>query len=194
MTGFERGRFRALALDMDGTLTGPDGRVSERTTQVLARAELTGLRVVIINGMGVEMLERGAPRAEPVVKVMLGGAPADVDRAEEAVLAGLQGSTAARSMRQFIEATPADASKERALQAVLKRLGVAPTEVIAAGDADNDLGMLRMAGLAIAPGDAMPNARAAADVVVGPHDRDGVAEFLDGVLDALSRGDGQGAA
>lgn len=275
----ERGRFRVLALDLDGTLTGADGRVSERTVGVLARAERAGLRVVIvtgrtaptplmvwkaaglsaplitcggsitvqppslevldlrelpadvvtvaltlgkrhalavslwtpeaiwmtergpiadllarINGQAVRLLGPRDPRPESVVKVMLGGRPADVDRAEVLVVAGLKGSTAARSMPEFIEATPADASKERALATVLERLGVAPAEVIAAGDANNDLGMLRLAGLAIAPGDAMPGARAAADVVVGPHDRDGVAEFLEGVLDELSRRDKQGAA
>lgn len=279
MTSVERERFRVLALDMDGTLTGADGRVSERTIQVLARAERAGLRVVIvtgrtaptplaiwqaaslsaplitcggsmtvqppalevldvrelpsdpvaaavtlgeryglavslwtpdaiwmtergpigdlletINGQAIRLLGACDPWPERIVKVMLGGTPADLDRAEAAVLAGLSGATAARSMPEFIEATPVDASKERALGSVLERLGVAPAEVIAAGDADNDLGMLGLAGLALAPADAMPAARAAADVVVGPHDRDGIAEFLDGVLEEWSRLDAEGAA
>ena len=104
---------------------------------------------------------------------MLGGEPATVDRAEADVLAGLAGATASRSMRVSFEATAANASKEQALEAVLERLGVAPEQVIAAGDADNDLGMLRMAGFAIVPSDAMARPRAAADLVVGPHDADG---------------------
>jgi hypothetical protein len=270
MAVVERERFRVLALDMDGTLAGADGRVSQRAITALGRAERSGLRVVIVTGRavptplavwqaaglsaplitcggsltvqppGLEILdvralpehavinalalgtrlglvvslwtptaiwvtERGAiadllsaingmdvleldrlPDAvapSPVLKVMFGGEPETVDRAEADVLAGLSGATVSRSMRQFVEATASDASKERALEAVLERLGVVPGQVIAAGDADNDLGMLRLAGFAIAPGDAMPGPRAEADLVVGPHDADGVAEFIEDVLD-----------
>jgi Cof subfamily protein (haloacid dehalogenase superfamily) len=270
MAILERGRFRVLALDIDGTLAGADGRVSQRAITALRRAERAGLRVVIvtgravptplsvwqaadlsaplitcggaltvqppgleildvralpeqlvvtaldlgarldlvvslwtptaiwvtkrgpiadllsaINGLGVLEIDRLAdpvPEA-PVLKVMLGGDPATVDRSEAEVIAGLSGATASRSMQEFIEATAANASKERALEAVLEQLGVAPEQVIAAGDADNDLGMLRMAGFAIAPGDAMAGPQAEADLIVGPHDADGVAEFVETILD-----------
>ena len=47
--------------------------------------------------------------------------------------------------------------------------------------------MLRLAGFAIAPADAMPGPRAEADLVVGPHDADGVAEFIEDFLDDLFR-------
>jgi HAD superfamily hydrolase (TIGR01484 family) len=49
----ESERFRALALDMDGTLAGADGRVSRRTITALSRAERAGLRVVIVTGRAV---------------------------------------------------------------------------------------------------------------------------------------------
>lgn len=274
MAVVERERFRVLALDVDGTLAGGDGRVSQRAIIALGRAERAGLRVVIVTGRavptplavwqaaglsaplitcggaltvqppGLEILdvralpehvvinalalgthlglivslwtptaiwvtERGPiadllsaingmdvleldrqPDADlptPVLKAMLGGELETVDRVEADVLAGLSGATASRSMREFVEATAADASKERALEAVLERLGVAPKQVIAAGDADNDLGMLRLAGCAIAPRDGMPGPRAEADLLVGPHDEDGVAEFIEDLLDDLFR-------
>ena len=44
MAVVERERFRVLALDMDGTLTGGDGRVSQRAIAALGRAERAGLR------------------------------------------------------------------------------------------------------------------------------------------------------
>ena len=142
-----------------------------------------------INGMDVSELDRspGAVLPQPVLKAMLGGEPAAVDRAEADILAGLSDATASRSMRQFVEVTASDASKEQALEGVLARLGARPAQVIAAGDADNDLGMLRLAGFAIAPADAMPGPRAEADLVVGPHDADGVAEFIEDFLDDLFR-------
>jgi 5-amino-6-(5-phospho-D-ribitylamino)uracil phosphatase len=274
MAVVERERFRVLALDVDGTLAGADGRVSQRAIAALGRTEQAGLRVVIvtgravpsplevwhaaglsaplitcggaltvqppgleildvrvlpehvvidalalgtrlglvvslwtptaiwvtelgpiadllsaINGMQVAELDRlpGAVPPTPVLKAMFGGEPGRVDRVEADLLAELSVATASRSMREFVEVTAANVSKERALEAVLERLGVVPGQVIAAGDADNDLGMLRLAGLAIAPGDAMPGPRAEADLVVGPHDADGIAEFIEDFLDDLIR-------
>lgn len=43
-------RFRLVATDMDGTLLGPDGAVSERTERVLRQARAQGLIVVLVTG------------------------------------------------------------------------------------------------------------------------------------------------
>jgi hypothetical protein len=54
-----------------------------------------------------------------------------------------------------------------------------PAEVIAFGDNLNDLELLERAGLGVAMGNAHPRLRAAADVVIGRHDTDAIAEFLE---------------
>ena len=60
----------------------------------------------------------------------------------------------------------------------VKGLQVAPAEAMACGDAENDVEMLGLVGLGVAMGNANPLARAAANVVVGTNDEDGVAEAV----------------
>ena len=103
------------------------------------------------------------------------------------LLDALDGVVLARSMPEFVEATAPEAGKEPALRLVMQRHGVSADQVIAAGDSDNDVAMLNLAGLAVVPADAMPAARESADLVVGPHDEDGLATFLE-TLDARRRG------
>jgi hydroxymethylpyrimidine pyrophosphatase-like HAD family hydrolase len=49
MQGIEAG-MRLIAVDMDGTLVGPDGRVSERNLAAMKAAELAGVQVVVATG------------------------------------------------------------------------------------------------------------------------------------------------
>ena len=63
-------------------------------------------------------------------------------------------------------------------QVLLRHLQVAPAEAMACGDAENDVEMLGLVGLGVAMGNANPLARAAANVVVGTNDEDGVAEAV----------------
>lgn len=118
----------------------------------------------------------------PVLKVMLGAEPDHLDRVAGEVIARLSPAVAARSMAQFVEATAAEASKREALEAVLTTLGMDPAETIAMGDGENDVGMLELAGLAVVPANAMPGPRRVAHRVIGHHDREGIADFLDDLL------------
>lgn len=64
------------------------------------------------------------------------------------------------------------------------RLGIAAEQVIAFGDMPNDLSMFGWAGRAFAVGNAHPSVIAAADAVIGPVEEDGVAVFLETLLEA----------
>lgn len=57
------------------------------------------------------------------------------------------------------------AGKDNGLAIVAERLGLTSHDVLAFGDADNDLGMLGWAGRGVAVGDAAPWVQAAADAV-----------------------------
>jgi hydroxymethylpyrimidine pyrophosphatase-like HAD family hydrolase len=57
-------------------------------------------------------------------------------------------------------------------------LGISPDDVLAIGDADNDVGMLRGCGQSAAVGNAQPAAKAAAKFVARRHHSEGVQEAL----------------
>lgn len=56
--------------------------------------------------------------------------------------------------------------------------GIVPAEVIAFGDHQNDIEMLRMAGMGVAMGNSLPDVQACADWVTGSNDGSGIADAL----------------
>lgn len=71
-----------------------------------------------------------------------------------------------------------DGGKRAAMQEILKRYGLQPEECIAFGDSENDVEMLRGAGIGVAMGNATADALAAADYVTADCDDDGLAKAL----------------
>jgi 5-amino-6-(5-phospho-D-ribitylamino)uracil phosphatase len=74
--------------------------------------------------------------------------------------------------------THTDATKETALGFVCDRLGIAPGAALALGDAEADIGMLRLAGVGVAMGNARADVRAVADWVAPTAAEAGVAAAL----------------
>lgn len=70
-------------------------------------------------------------------------------------------------------------SKGTALQALAERLGLAQSEVMAFGDAGNDLTMLRWAGWSFAMGNAMEEAKAAAKYQTASNHEAGVGQAVE---------------
>jgi len=81
---------------------------------------------------------------------------------------------------------PAGVDKRSGLERVLDRLDVRPAELLAAGDWWNDVGMLRMAGVAVAPANAVQGVRdVARHVTSRTCEDDGVVRFLEDALRTL---------
>ena len=57
-------------------------------------------------------------------------------------------------------------------------IGIKPEEIIAFGDAENDLDMIRFAGIGVAMGNGEEAVKAAADYVTADIDDDGIEKAL----------------
>ena len=84
-----------------------------------------------------------------------------------------------QTYRTYLEILNKKASKGQALDFSMKHRGLKREEVIAFGDEENDLPMLKAAGFSVAPANAKENIKSAADLVVGSNAEDGVAVFLE---------------
>ena len=73
----------------------------------------------------------------------------------------------------------ADGGKRSAMLEILRRYGIQPSACIAFGDSENDIEMLRAAGIGVAMGNATPDCLAAADYVTADCDDDGVQKALE---------------
>jgi Cof subfamily protein (haloacid dehalogenase superfamily) len=80
---------------------------------------------------------------------------------------------------EYLEVMPVEADKGHVLAELAGRLGFSAGQVIAAGDGYNDLGMIGYAGYGIAMAGGREALKAAADLVVGSSEHDGLAEFIE---------------
>jgi hydroxymethylpyrimidine pyrophosphatase-like HAD family hydrolase len=92
--------------------------------------------------------------------------------------AGLRGVEYSIGYTAWLDFMPAGVSKASALESVRAKFDVPIEETVAVGDGDNDLEMLRWAGVGIAMGQAASNVQAAADEVAPPVEQDGLAIVL----------------
>ncbi|NOZ23591.1 MAG: HAD family phosphatase [Planctomycetes bacterium] len=74
-------------------------------------------------------------------------------------------------------------SKWNALIHVAQQFGITDGEIIAAGDDVNDLEMIEKAGFGIAMGNARDELKEVADLVTGTYDEEGVADFVEQILE-----------
>ena len=79
----------------------------------------------------------------------------------------------------YLEIIPEDASKGNALEKIREYLGMRREETMAAGDEENDIPMIRAAGLGIAMKNGTDAAKKSADAVTEEdNDHDGLVPFL----------------
>lgn len=79
---------------------------------------------------------------------------------------------------EMVEVMPAGTSKGRALAWLMQQLAIPMAQVMAIGNAENDMAMLQTAGVAVAVANAAPHVQAEAHYVVGTNNQAGVAEAI----------------
>ena len=266
---------RLIATDLDGTLLGPDDRISERTLAALAAARSAGVHVVAATGrshrtavpligpsglIDLAVCSNGAtvydlvadrvdehrpvtaevaagmfdalrqrlpgvifgwesvdgfgwipgfvevePEVGGVIQAVAGAAGstgpdgvallkvfvAHPDLGHDALLAAVAaglpaGLTVTHSGARSVEITAEGVDKAAALARVCSRLGIGAREVIAFGDNQNDLAMLRWAGRGVAMDNAHPAVLAEFSERAGHHADDGVAIAIELLLGSAS--------
>jgi hydroxymethylpyrimidine pyrophosphatase-like HAD family hydrolase len=91
----------------------------------------------------------------------------------------------------LIDVVSREASKAVMAGRLARSLNIPAEQALAIGDHDNDVSLLRWAGMGVAMGNATPAAKAAADGVTSSNLRDGVAEALERwVLEEATRDSG----
>lgn len=79
-----------------------------------------------------------------------------------------------RSMPHFCEFSNKDATKGNAIEFLAKKWGIKKEEVMAVGDQDNDIDMLKSAGIGVAMGNATQELKNIADFITGSINEDGL--------------------
>lgn len=83
-----------------------------------------------------------------------------------------------RSHRFVVEIITKGINKGLAISWLCKKYGISTDEAIAIGDSENDIAMIKTAGLGVAMGNAMPKVKQIADFIADTNDSDGVAKVI----------------
>jgi Cof subfamily protein (haloacid dehalogenase superfamily) len=168
----------AFAREQDVAVLSYDAAsvVCERPADVWAQREAAINRIPI---RGVENLAKFLDY--PVCKLLIALPPERMAAVEPLARARFAGRIDVfRSCDFFIELVPVGVAKDRSLAALMVRAGLEKENLMAVGDAMNDLPMIRYAGVGVAMANGDPAVRAEADyVTAADNDHDGVAEAIE---------------
>ena len=159
-----------------------DGRIitssdTPAALEYMRRSEEPGVSVV---DHPADWLRDGG---EEPTKLVLVDRPDSVERWLEEARAAFAGRLfVTRSLPHYVEVGGLEGTKASALGFLCELWGIVPERVIAFGDADNDVDMLRFVGHGVAVGGMTDEVREAADAVAPPVDDDGVASYLERLL------------
>ena len=95
----------------------------------------------------------------------------------------MEGMEATGALSYNIEVTAGGINKGEALLWLAGELGIDREEILAFGDGANDADMIRAAGIGAAMEVSVPEVRAAADILAGSNDEDGVARAIQRYID-----------
>ena len=136
------------------------------------------------HGVPVQVIDADRFADMPMTRLVARGEDDVIERLVPELRRALGGALhVTRSLPYFCELLHPDGGKHKALDWLCARLGISPSDAIAFGNGYNDVQMLEWAGMAVAVDDAVPPARAAADMIAPPMDEDGVARVLEDLLD-----------
>ncbi|MBV8780603.1 MAG: HAD family phosphatase [Phycisphaerae bacterium] len=112
---------------------------------------------------------------EPVTKLLFLGEPRIISRLEDLMVAEfVDRVTIVRTDDELLQVMHPHVSKAKALQKVAKVYGVPDESILAIGDAPNDVGMLQIAGIAVAMGNASPVVKEVVDWIAPSNNDHGV--------------------
>lgn len=141
-----------------------------KTEQALMYARMNRIEIDYVDSLE-ELSRKKAPG-----KLLINDEPAKLEKIKE-LLEKKYGDQVniVFSKPYFLEITDKAASKGAALLKVAEMYGIEPLDVIAIGDSENDLSMIRNAGLGIAMANAKEDIKRAADYVTLSNNESGVA-------------------
>jgi Cof subfamily protein (haloacid dehalogenase superfamily) len=115
---------------------------------------------------------------KPAVKCILLAEPDYLKQVEKDLKVTMPHLSVAMSKPFFLEAAQNGIDKAASLKLLAEKLNIHQSEIIAVGNAGNDLTMIEYAGLGVWVDNVTPELRDRANVIVASNNNDGVAEVV----------------
>jgi len=119
------------------------------------------------------------------IKILMSVQPEQLQDVQAQIAAFLPESlTVVQTAAFYLEVIPKVINKGQGIVDICRTLGIGTEEVISFGDAENDIPMLRTAGMGVAMGNAAQSVKDAANMVTLSNNDDGIAAALEELLAA----------
>ena len=136
------------------------------------------------NGVEIKLVADLCSLEVDPYRVLAVGEEGDVERLEKEMNLKLNGYVySTRSLPNYCEFLNPEAGKEKALDWICEKHGIKSEEVLAFGNGFNDVNMLKWSGLGVAIGDSEGVVIDVADDVALSVEQDGVARYIDQLLE-----------
>ena len=113
------------------------------------------------------------------IKILMSVLPEKIKAVQQEIAAFLPPTlTVVQTAPFYLEVIPASINKGQGLLDTCAALGIDPKETVAFGDAENDIPMLKAAGVGVAMGNAAEAVKAVADCVTRSNNEDGIAVWI----------------
>ena len=113
------------------------------------------------------------------VKVLMSVDPAEISNVQKSIAPHLpEGLAIVQTAPFYLEVIPRSINKGEGLKKVCELLQIPVSETIAFGDAENDIPMIKAAGIGVAMGNSTEAVKAAADFITSSNNDDGIAFAL----------------
>jgi len=130
--------------------------------------------------VGMPMAEWLEQNPSDMQKMLVIDTPDGADRIQAALRKAFpHGACYLKSKPHFLEIAPEGVDKGCSLATLARHLGLQPDEVMAFGDGQNDVPMLKYAGAGYAMANACPQALACTPLIAPPNTEDGVAQVIE---------------
>nr|MDH4459920.1 HAD hydrolase family protein [Flectobacillus sp.] len=113
------------------------------------------------------------------IKCIMLAEPSYLKEVEAKLKAQIDHKSITTSKPFFLEIMQQGIDKAASLDRLAKQLGIDASEIIAVGNAGNDLSMIEYAGLGVWVDNVTPELRDRADIIVASNNNDGVAEVIE---------------
>lgn len=154
-------------------ITYLDGKIISETSSEYIDVEstITGLEHIIIPSFKEAV-------ASSAVKCLLLEEPSYLKTVEPLLKEAMPELSVCMSKPFFLEAAPNGVDKGAAVEILAKKLNINPSEIIAIGNAGNDLSMVQYAGLGVWVDNVEEELREFGDIIVASNNDHGVAEVV----------------
>ena len=113
------------------------------------------------------------------IKILMSVRPEQLKTVQEQIARFLpEDLTVVQTAPFYLEVIPGRINKGQGILDICRALGFSPAEVMAFGDAENDIPMLKAAGMGVAMGNATKAVKDASDYVTATNNEDGIAAAL----------------